>query len=94
MIETLNATLNSSIPSRTPKEWRVSNRELILEWRENNKELILENAKIYYENNKEIINEKRKEKFNCECGGCFTKSSKSRHLKSQKHLKYLASAIV
>ena len=48
-----------------------------------------ESTKAHYQKNKKEINEKRKEKFNCNCGGHYTKSSKAHHLKSLKHQKYL-----
>ena len=35
---------------------------------------------------RKINYEKRREKFNCECGGKYTYTSKSRHFTSQKHL--------
>ena len=52
---------------------------------ENNKEKILEQQKTYRENNKE----KRNEKFECECGGKFTYTHKSIHLKTKRHQNYL-----
>lgn len=55
--EQLGATLNVSVPTRSMKEWRESNKEKIAKkkakYRENNKEKIAE----YYENNKEKIAE-------------------------------------
>ena len=50
-----------------------------------------EGCKAYYLANREQLNENAKEKFNCECGGKFTKVHKSRHLKSKMHQKYLNS---
>ena len=38
------------------------------------------------------IYEKRSEKFNCDCGSIIRKSGKSRHIKSEKHQKYLNSS--
>jgi hypothetical protein len=43
----------------------------------------------YYQNNIETIKEKQSEKHSCQCGGKFTTSSKSRHIKSLKHQNYL-----
>ena len=48
-LESLKASLNSKVPTRSPKEYR-----------EENKEIISEKRKIYYEENKEIISEKHK----------------------------------
>lgn len=60
-IEELKATLNMAIPTRTIKEWKEENKEIILKQRKEyykiNKESILEYHKEYRKNNKE----KRKE---------------------------------
>lgn len=77
-LETLGATLNKKIPSRTFKEY--SN-----EYREQNREIINEKKKEYRERNKGKIYEK----FECECGGSYTKDHQARHFKSKKHIEYL-----
>ena len=41
--------------------------------------------KKWYQNNKD----KLKEKFNCDCGGCYTLENKTKHQKTKKHLLYL-----
>ena len=78
-IENLNATLNIIIPTRTLQEWGK-------EYRENNKEVLKKYQKEYRENNKEKINEK----IICECGCKIVKRCLSTHLKTQKHIKFLA----
>jgi hypothetical protein len=102
-IETMNC-VNKNIPTRTDKEYRNYNKEVMKEYYENNKDKIKEIKKEYYENNKNIIKELSKEyyennknkikernsiKYNCECGIIICKSSKVNHLKSKKHLDYL-----
>jgi group I intron endonuclease len=71
------------------KEWREQNKEhmkeLCKEWREQNKEHRLEYLKNYHERNKEYIYEK----FNCECGGKFTRGNKGQHEKTKRHQRYL-----
>jgi fatty-acid desaturase len=42
----------------------------------------------YRQTNKEQILEKAKAKIECECGSCFRKDSKARHLKTAKHLNF------
>lgn len=63
-LEELQASLNSQVPSRTPKEWREDNRETILEYQkkhyEANRETIRERHKKYNENNRETILERQK----------------------------------
>jgi hypothetical protein len=71
---------------------------------ENNKDKIKERHKKHYENNKEYYKEYHKEyykeyylnnknifkeKFNCECGGCYTKPNKNTHYKTKIHQEYL-----
>ena len=64
-IETLNATLNCNIPSRTIKEYTELNKEIILknkkEYYKTHKDIISEKEKESREINKEIIAEKKKE---------------------------------
>ena len=74
-MDLLKSTLNIHIPTRTRKEWRQDNREQICI-----------NKKEYSYNNKE----KLLQKFNCECGGKYTKTNKSCHSKTKKHKSYLA----
>lgn len=92
-IEQLNADLNRVIPTRTKEEYYEQNKEIIFEkqkeYKEQNKETISKINKKYYEANKDKIREKNKTKIECECGGCYTYPSKSRHFKSKKHQEYL-----
>ncbi len=73
-----NDCVNKIIPGRT----RV-------EHYQDNKQAIKEQVKQYYEANKEQIAEKRNQKFTCECGGKYTRIHKSRHIKSNKHQRYI-----
>jgi hypothetical protein len=59
------------------------------EYYENNQDKIKEYKKEYYENNQD----KLKEKFNCDCGGCYTKESISKHIQTKKHQEYLKRSI-
>jgi hypothetical protein len=72
-------------------------------YRETHKVEINEKDKKYYEAHKvEIIERQKKyqeeneaklkEKFNCGCGGKYTHSGKSHHLKTKKHINYSRSA--
>jgi hypothetical protein len=92
-IEELHPKLNKNIPTRTIQEWTEENKKYLQEyrqdWRDNNEEHLKKCKQEWYENNKNEILEKRKEKIECECGCIFKKSSKSRHVKTKKHLEYL-----
>ena len=75
------------------KKYREKNNEKIQqyqkEYREKNQDKKKENNKEYREKNKDKIKEKQNKKSNCECGGKYTNSSKSTHLKSKKHLNFI-----
>ena len=92
----LGADLNLQVPGRTRKEhyednnekykeYYEDNKEKIKKYYEDNKEKINERDKKYYENNREKIKEKQNEKFDCECGGKYTRQNKIVHLKTNKH---------
>lgn len=63
-IEFYKSTLNSSIPTRSIKEWHQDNKEYrknkCKEYQEKNKIEIAKQRKIYYNNNKEELSEKAK----------------------------------
>lgn len=85
--------VNKCIPGRTQTQYNQDNKEKILEqvkiYRQNNKENIKEYAKSYYQDNKEKIKEYKNQKFDCECGGKYTRDNKPRHERTNKHKKYL-----
>ena len=67
---------------------------------ENDKESILKKQKKYSEEHKEHIKQyfkdnkdKFNEKFDCKCGGKFTRRNKSVHEKTQKHITYCSVVI-
>jgi len=76
------------------KKYREENREKELERSkkhyEENREAKLEYQKKYRADNRDKIHEKQNEKFECECGGKYTHTHKSRHLKSKLHQDYIA----
>ena len=59
------------------------------EYYKNNKEKASEKMKEYYYLNRENNKDKLKEKFDCECGGKYTYSYKSAHIKTAKHQNYI-----
>ena len=85
-MELLNSKLNKSIPTRTQSEWYQDNIEKIREYKKANKETKCEYDKEYYHNNKK----KLQQKFDCECGGKYTKEHKSCHSKTKKHKNYIS----
>ena len=81
-IEERKPTLNRRIPTRTKQEYRKIHYEEY-------KEEMLEQNKLYREEHKEEIQKRQKKKIICECGSEYTNIHKSRHIKTQRHLKYL-----
>ena len=71
---------NKKIPTRTNSEYYRDNREHINEY-----------CRKYKQNNKDSLNERASEKFNCECGGKYTRNHKLCHFKTKKHIAYINS---
>ena len=105
-IETLNATLNQNIPSRTQQEWFEENKEHLQEYRkqyyeEYHKQHYEENRecyKQYYEENKkyrkQYYEENKKhilQKITCECGSIVSRVNLTSHKQSKKHQDYMNS---
>ena len=84
--------INKNIPCRTFKEHYLDNKEKICkktnEYYWNNKEKHNELTRKNYEKNKEKISERQKEKITCECGEIICRGSKSKHIKSFKHISF------
>lgn len=81
--------VNKHIPGRTDKEWRQANAETIKDYK---KEYYQNNTETYKAKNKQYRQanaDKIKQKHDCPCGGKYTTSGKSTHLKTKKHQKYL-----
>jgi gas vesicle protein len=54
-----------------------------------NKNKIAARIKQYQDNNKNKIAANKKIKFDCHCGGKYTTGSKAKHIKTERHQKYL-----
>jgi len=78
------------------REYYHKNKQQRSQYREDHKTQIKEYAKIHYQINKAKIKEYKEtkktyfqEKFNCECGGKYTRQAKSHHIKTAKHQRYI-----
>jgi hypothetical protein len=97
-IETFEC-VNIVVPGRTSEERYIENKEEIRkkqkEYYEENKDEILERikktGKEYRKIHKDEIENKRKEKYTCECGSIIRKDSKSKHEKALLHINYINS---
>lgn len=100
LFELLNSNLNTIRPFITEIEKKELYNKAGKKYYQKNKVEILDKQKIYYNDNKEQIldknkiyieknKEKRREKFNCECGGKYTYTHKSRHIKTKRHQNFI-----
>jgi group I intron endonuclease len=80
-METLRATLNKQVPTRTHQEYRKDHKNEMKKYRADNKEEIKLNRQQYREEHKDEINKK----VNCSCGGRYTIGQKSTHFKTKIH---------
>ena len=103
-IELMKPKLNKVIPTRTYKEYREDNKELIKEhqkqYNEANKEHIKARGKQYREANKEHIKarekqykEANKKKVDCECGCKLYNHNLKKHQTSKKHIQIMEERI-
>jgi len=56
-----------------------------------NRQMFIEESRQYYHNNREMILARKREKFECPCGGRYTTGSKSQHFKTNKHIRFMES---
>ena len=77
----LNATMNSNRASCGG----ITRQEYYKQYTIDNKETIQEHKKKHYQYNKETILTQAKQKITCECGGYYTYTHKSQHIKTKKH---------
>ena len=75
------------------RKYREANREEICEksreYREANREELCEKKREYYAANSEVIKTKAREKFECDCGGRYTRCHKHQHERSKKHQRWI-----
>lgn len=70
--------VNTNNPLQTPGELKAYMKEYLKEYKV-----------TYCKINKAKINEQKKKKYECECGGCYTRTNKSTHVKSKMHQAHL-----
>ena len=87
--------VNKNIAGRTVQEYRQEHRDYYKDYNkqyyQEHKEEILEYQQKYRQEHRDELKRKANQKIDCECGGKFTLSNKSLHLKTKKHQKYLNS---
>ena len=70
------------------KQYRKDNKEKVLKYRKDNKDKISQQHKQYYKNNRERLNAHASQQHRCICGGLYTLSHKSHHMKTAKHRRF------
>jgi hypothetical protein len=70
--------VNKLIPGRKFKDYYRDNRAMRIQM-----------SKDYYSKNIDKIKKNQSTVIECECGKKYTKSNKSRHVKTKKHLQYV-----
>jgi hypothetical protein len=98
--ENIEYCINICIAGRTKKQYYIDKTDKIKQYQIDNADKIKEQKKQYKIDNIDKIKEQQKQykinnidkikdKYNCNCGGKYTYSAKSRHCKTKKHLEYL-----
>lgn len=67
------------------KQYYKDNQEYFKQYRIDNRQ----KYKQYYKDNQEKIKQYKNQKIECECGSTYTRTSKARHEKTQKHQNYV-----
>ena len=81
--------INKDVLKKTEEERKQRRKEQIQRYRRGHKQQIAEQRKQYKEKNKQKILEQRNQKNTCQCGGKYTSTNKSRHIKTKQHIKYI-----
>ena len=85
--------VNKCISGRTQREYYQEHQQHLAKWskeyRQQRKEHYKELYATHYQKNKEVILQRKNTKYDCDCGGHYTYSSKAKHFKTEKHQNYL-----
>lgn len=81
--------INKDVVRKTEEERKQRRKEQIQRYRIEHKEQMAEQRKQYKEKNKQKIMEQRNQKNTCQCGGRYTSTNKSQHIKTKKHRDYI-----
>ena len=85
----LHATLNLRVPSRTQSEYMRDNKDVISAYRTEYDASHREDKHKYYIKHIDAITEYKQTKVACTCGGRYTLSNKSKHDKTEIHIRSL-----
>lgn len=85
-VESLHATLNKQVPSRSHKEWTINHKSEYKNYFHNYYVENKEYYKEYYKANEAKIEKMRRTIYICKCGVFHMYSDKARHLRTKKHI--------
>ena len=79
---------NADKCNQRSKQYRQDNPDYNKQYYENNKQSRKQQMKQWRQDNKEHVRDYQKQPYTCECGAVIWLNSKSRHLKTKKHIDY------
>jgi hypothetical protein len=78
-------------------QYYIDNKDKIKQYnqhyRKNNADKIKQQKQQYRKDNQDKLKQHQKQKFNCDCGGKYTKQNKLQHLKTKLHQNYINNII-
>ena len=87
------STLNHHVPGRSYAQWLLDNKEVLQErqkaYEKANKEHRLNKMRTYQLEHTDEIKEWKTTRHICGCGGTYTNTHKSRHMKTEMHQTWL-----
>lgn len=93
-----NPSLNNNHPGLTTNEssrlWAKKNPDYQQQYQELNKEKLTLYGKNYSKNNREKINKRLAVKKTCNCGSVVSHGNMNKHIRTNKHLKYLSGLLI
>ena len=87
--EVVRTELNAKMNTNRASCGGITREEYDRLYREEHKEQKNKYDKLYREEHREQINTQKRENFDCQCGGKYTRTHKASHLRSKKHQLYL-----
>jgi hypothetical protein len=85
VVKELTNCVNVRVEGRDGKQYRIDNQEKITQYNRQIAPKVKEYNKQYREANWHILNQK----FECECGGRYTRKGRSTHFNTQKHKRFM-----
>jgi hypothetical protein len=85
VIDKTKGAINRQRSFRTPTQLQEYQRQ----YRTDNRDAIRVNRQEYYKQNRESIIASRKVSYDCDCGGRYQTTDRSKHMRTQKHQRWV-----